>query len=193
MSTPIANSVARLNAQAALKADAPGRSFQESEIVLLRTKLDNAIAENDALMRNNRETRAEMGAEITRLQAELAAAGSRCDDAERRCAEMQGRLTGMASAPAPAAPDNSKYESLVADYTDLRVMHGSCAARESGLQQVIAELRRANETLSAQVQAALTEEEEPEEPESEGDDGCEIDVVRGGDNLIRSLKVRYTK
>lgn len=192
MNMPIANAVARLNAQSALKADPPGRSLQESEIALLRAKLDAVLAENDALLRTNRETRTEMGGEITRLQAELAAAGTRCEDAERRCAEMQGRISGMGAAPKPAVPDNSKYESLVAEYTDLRVMHGSCAARENGLQQVIAELRRANETLTAQVQAALTEEEEPKVTEDE-DGGCEIDVMRGGDNLIRSLKVRYTK
>lgn len=189
MSTAISNAVARLNAR---QVDTPGTSPETAELILLRDRLDAVQAKYDGLLVSNREYRAEVRADMDRMAAELSACGMQRDDAERRCAEMQGRLAGIASAPAPAASDNSKYEMLVAEHTDLRVMHGSCAARESGLQQVIAELRRANETLSTQVQAALTEEEEPEAPESE-DEGCEIEVLRGGDDRIRSLKVRYTK
>lgn len=197
MSTPVANAIARMNAKAAMTADAPGRSFQESEIALLRGKLDAAYAENDAILRTSRETRAELTAEITRLQAELGACEMRCSDAERRCAEMQGRIAGMESAPKPEAEDDEyemKYESLVSEHADLRVAHGACAAREEGLRQLIAELRRSNETLTAQVQAALAEEPEDEsEDESEAEGGCEIEVLRGGDDRVRSLRVRYTK
>jgi chaperonin cofactor prefoldin len=185
----MANAIARVTAREAQPTTLPPDA---SELVMLRRRLDDTKDAYDALERSARETRDELRKTIDRLSAELASCGSQRDDAERRCAEMQGRLSGMESAPKLTAPDNSKYEALVAEHTDLRVMHGSCAARENGLNQVITELRRANETLQAQIQACMVEEPEEPESEDEGESGCEIEVLRGGDDRIRSLKVRYT-
>jgi len=190
MSNPMANAIARVTAREAQPTTLPP---DVSELVNLRRRLDEKCDAYDALERSARETRDELRKTIDRLSADLASCGAQRDDAERRCAEMQGRLSGMESSPKPAAPDNSKYEALVAEHTDMRVAHGACAARDAGNQQVIAELRRANETLQAQIQACMVEEPEEPESEDEGESGCEIEVLRGGDDRIRSLKVRYTK
>jgi DNA-directed RNA polymerase subunit L len=189
MSDPIRNAIARVTAREAAPTTLPPDA---SELVHLRRRLDEKCDAYDALERSARETRNEMRETIDRLTAELTASQSRCDDAERRCAEMQGRISGMESAPKPAAPDNTKYEALVAEHTDLRVTHGACAAKEAGLNQVIAELRRANETMQAQIQACMVEEPEEPEEEEDSESGCEIEVVRGSDDRIRSMRVRYT-
>jgi hypothetical protein len=48
--------------------------------------------------------------------------------------------------------------------------------------------------LEARVDMLESEEMEDEgEDAAEEDGGCEIEVLRGGDDRIRSLKVRYTK
>jgi len=194
MSTPVANAIARMQARAAPPVDAPGRSMEESEILQMRRMLDALQAKYDALLVTNREARMAKEEELAGLRAELTTACAQRDDAERRCVEMQGRIAGMEAAPRPV-DNGSKYEALVSEFSDLRVEHGACAARENGLQQLIAELRRANDTLTAQIQACLTEDESEDESEddSEEDGGCDIEVVRGGDDRIRSLKVRYTK
>jgi peptidoglycan hydrolase CwlO-like protein len=192
MSDPIRNAIARINATP--KVDLPGMSPETSEILLLRGRLDAAQGEIDALLRGNRESRTELNAEIDRLRAELAGCCTQRDEAQRRCAEMEGK---MASAEKPEAPEPDdeyevKYEALVAEHTDLRVMHGACAAKEAGLNQVITELRRANETMQAQIQACMVEEPEEPEEEEDSESGCEIEVVRGSDDRIRSMRVRYT-
>lgn len=192
MSTPIANAIARMNARAVPKVDTPGVSFEESEILLLRHRVDVLKGEKEALLASNHETRMAYESEVNRLQNELASACSQRDDAEKRCAEMQGRLAAVPAVVAPAT--DTRYDSLVAEFADLRVAHGSCGAKEEGLRQVIAELRKTNDMLTAQIQACLTEDdEEPEEPAESPEGGCDIEVVRGSDDRVRSLRVRYTK
>ena len=195
MSTAIQNAIARITA--APKVDLPGMSAETSEIILLRDRLDCAQREIDALLRGNRETRTELNAEIDRLRAELAGCCTQRDEAQRMCAEMEGKMASAKTTEAPEPDDEyeMKYEALVSEHTDLRIAHGACAAKESGLNQVIVELRRANETLTTQMQAMLTEDETEDESEdaTEEEGGCEIEVLRGGDDRIRSLRVRYTK
>lgn len=191
METALSRAIARLQEpppQPALKADLSGAE----DIAYLHSKLVERERQYAALLELHERMKADLNEQVAAARAECEAMRSQKDAAERQCAEYKGRAEG--ATPAPVNDTSLKYESLLAEHTDLRVLHGACAARENGLQQVISELRKANDTLNAQVQAALTEE--PEEPETETEapeGGCEIDVIRGGDDRIRSLKVRYTK
>lgn len=184
----ISNAIARLQTNQAPPSK-PMLTGAE-DIAYLHSKLVDRERQYEALLALHERMKTEMNDKVSAAQAECESMRSQRDAAERMCAEYKGR-SEAATVPAAVPDTTNKYEALVAEFTDLRVLHGSCAAREKGLQDVIAELRRVNETMQAQIQAALTEDEEPEEKDSETESGCEIDVIRGGDDRIRSLKVRY--
>jgi hypothetical protein len=193
MSDPIRNAIARMNARAA-PAEAPVRAIDQEELTSLRRLIGKLEQEKEDILATQRALRMAHAEEIAKLTADVASACAAKDAAELRCAEMQGRASAVVAPP--AAPDSgAKYEALVSEFSDLRVEHGGCAAREEGLRQLITELRRQNDTLTAQIQACLTEDESEDESEDDTEEtgGCEIDVVRGGDDRIRSLKVRYVK
>lgn len=194
METFIGNAIARLQSAPPAPVAKPDLSGAE-DITYLHARLVERERQYGALLELHERMKKDMTDQVSAARAECDAMRSQRDVAERMCAEYKGRSEAVVTPVAApvAAPDaTNKYEALVAEFTDLRVLHGSCAAREKGLQDVIAELRRVNETMQAQIQAALTEDDEPEEEGSETESGCEIDVIRGGDDRIRTLKVRYT-
>ncbi|MEK9809456.1 MAG: hypothetical protein VW362_03345 [Candidatus Nanopelagicales bacterium] len=191
MDASISNAIARLKLDPLPAPSSKSDLSGAEDIAYLHGKLLERERQYAALLELHDRMKQDYCAQLDAARAECESMRGQKDAAERMCAEYKGRSEG--ATPAPANDSTMKYEALVAEHTDLRVQHGACAAREQGLQQVIAELRRANDTLSAQVQAALTEEpEEPEETESE-DTGFDVEVVRGGDDRIRTLRVRPTK
>jgi len=184
----ISNAVARLTASPPASVSRQDLSGAE-DIAYLNSKLAERERQYAALLDLHERMKQDMGNQVAAARAECETMRSQRDTAEKMCAEYKGRVEG--ATPAPVSDNVSKYESLVADYTDLRVLHGSCAAKEEGLRQLNAELRKQNDNLQAQIQACLVEDEEPEETSEEKMEGCEIDVIRGGDDRVRSYKVRY--
>lgn len=188
MDTALSRAIERLQAPPAMPSAKTDLSGAE-DIAYLHSKLVERERQYAALLELHERMKADLNAQADAARAECNAMREQRDAAERTCAEYKGR----SEVPAPAVPDASlKYESLVAEHSDLRVMHGACAAKEEGLRAVISELRRENETLQSQIQACLTEDEsEPEESPSVPE-GFEVEVVRGGDDRIRTLRVRPT-
>jgi len=186
---PISNAVALLTAAPPAPVSRQDLSGAE-DIAYLNSKLVERERQYAALLELHERMKKDMADQVSAARAECEAMRSQRDAAEKMCAEYKGRVEG--AAPAPVNDSTSKYEALVAEYTDLRVAHGSCAAKEEGLRQLNTELRNQNEALLAQIQACLVEDEEaPEAPETDKLEGCEIEVIRGGDDRVRGYKVKY--
>ena len=185
---PISNAVARLTAS---PPPAPSKASYASaeDIAYLHSKLRERESQYEALLDLHERMKKDLNDQVSAARAECESMRSQRDAAEKTCAEYKGRVEG--ATPAPVNDSTSKYESLVAEYTDLRVLHGSCAAKEEGLRQLNSELRKQNDALQAQIQACLVEEPEESEKEEGPLGGCEIEVVRGGNDLVRTYKVKY--
>jgi hypothetical protein len=189
MSNPVSNAIARLHASAA------DTGPSTNELVRMHAELSQAAVDLAAV----RAVNDQLGKDNVALRAEVESLRAQKAASDLACAEMRGRMSGMETeapeAPEPAEPEEdyeAMYEAMCEKYNELRVEHAGCAPALAAEKQVTAEVRRSNETLAAQIQACRTEDATESEDDTE-EGGCEIEVLRGGDDRIRSLKVRYTK
>ena len=134
--------------------------------------------------------------EDTARQRERAeTATTELSDWKAKCATLEERCANLSMpAPAPERPAvdyEAKCDSLLAKLADLESKHAACGPKADAQRRVEEVLRAQVADLKSQalaVPAVVETEREYEEPT-----GCQIDVIRGGDDRMRSLVVRYTK
>ena len=80
---------------------------------------------------------------------------------------------------------------MMSENTDLKVKVSALEAEVTERKRMETLLREQNYKLSTRVQVLETPEIEEVETET-SPEGYDIDVMRGGDDRIRSLRVRYT-
>ena len=133
--------------------------------------------------------------EVFRLREQLSSATTENAELKGKCATLEERCANLSMpAPAPERPAvdyEAKCDSLLVKLADLESKHAACGPKADAQRRVEEVLRAQVADLKSQalaVPAVVETEREYEEPT-----GCQIDVIRGGDDRMRSLVVRYTK
>lgn len=133
--------------------------------------------------------------EAARQRERADAALIELSDWKAKCATLEERCANLSiPAPAPERPAidyEAKCDSLLSKLADLEAKHAACGPRSDAQRRVEEVLRAQVADLKSQalaVPAVVEHEREYEETT-----GCQIDVIRGGDDRMRSLVVRYTK
>jgi chromosome segregation ATPase len=144
-----------------------------SEIPVLNRTITELKAENvtlrDRLSVPVNAGLSAMQAECSGLKAELRAAQEKVSALEGECKEC-----------------DAECEQMEADLTAEKVR---CADLSARLESERVERNRSMETFKVII-AGLQKEDKTEDKEEEKPQSFEIDVIRGGDNLTRKLKVR---
>ena len=115
---------------------------------------------------------------------------------QNRRAEAEARAANI---PTPSAAiltsgvDQEKYDAKCAECSDLQVRLASVSATHAECSRRDAMQKEQVQMLSSRVQVLeKVDKPNPVDIPRANLDGYDIDVVRGGDDRIRSLKIRYT-
>lgn len=102
----------------------------------------------------------------------------KCTALEVECATLKERLSVHANA---ATQESTTAKELLAAKIECATYKAACAEKDKTFAIQQEQLKKLTEQM-----------EKPEPMEAESPEGYDIDVMRGGDDRIRSLRVRYT-
>lgn len=125
---------------------------------------------------------------IAAVRSELAVKETLCAQLQARCDMLEKRepeVRYQENAADPTLRENN--DRLRSEIASLQVECAQCRGERD-------ELRRSVTQLESTIEwhRSVTVEEPEKEEETKEPLGCDIDVVRGGDDRIRTLRVRYT-
>ena len=138
---------------------------------LTRVYTDEAIDDTSAMMAKLEDA----NKRNTELEVEVATLRERCASMEKCMAEEKD----------DAEEDAQEKVELALARAEAAAAQAACAKLQDTVAQLTVEVKL--------LQSCMTEDATETEDDSEEESGCEIEVLRGGDDRIRSLRVRYTK
>ena len=147
----------------------------------LRSVMATANAEKDSMQAEITSLREQASS----LQTQLAEASSAKSSAEMKVAMLEARPALVAT------QDNSRSDGLMSENTDLKVKVSALEAEVTERKRMEILMREQNDKLSTRILVLETPETDEVET-TEAPEGYDIEVLRGGDDRIRTLRVRYT-
>lgn len=179
----------------ARKAKAAPEKKDDSALMDRLIEANKKRDESETLVQRLMQRVSQADEEVSRLRDQIASASNEAAEWRSKCAVLEERCSHMSKPSEPSPPVQAvpnDYEQRIAEVADLRVQVARLETSAEAASRMESQLRMQITAQEARIAALMTEEKHDMPMPINGSDGYEIDVLRGGDDRIRTLKVRYT-